>query len=39
MIGQWIKPGGGLPPAAQSGRDVIQIICHKDKRPFTTTEA
>ena len=39
MIGQWVMPGGGLPPAAQSGRDVIQIICHKDKRPFTTTEA
>ncbi len=38
MIGQWIAPGGGLPPAAQSGRDVIQIICHKDDRPFTTTE-
>ncbi|RJP27154.1 MAG: NAD(P)/FAD-dependent oxidoreductase [Actinobacteria bacterium] len=38
MIGQWVKPGGGLPPAAQSGREVIQIICHKDGRPFTTTE-
>ncbi len=38
MIGQWVMPGGGLPPAAQSGRDVIQIICHKDKRPFTATE-
>jgi phytoene dehydrogenase-like protein len=38
MIGQWVMPGGGLPPAAQSGRDVIQIICHKDKRPFITNE-
>jgi phytoene dehydrogenase-like protein len=38
MIGQWVKPGGGLPPAAQSGRDVIQIICHRDKRAFTTSE-
>jgi phytoene dehydrogenase-like protein len=39
MIGQWVKPGGGLPPAAASGREVIQIICHRDGRPFTTTEA
>ncbi|MEW6554441.1 MAG: NAD(P)/FAD-dependent oxidoreductase [Actinomycetota bacterium] len=39
MIGQWVKPGGGLPPAASSGREVIQIICHRDKRPFITTEA
>lgn len=39
MIGQWVMPGGGLPPAAQSGRDVIQILCHRDRRPFTTTEA
>jgi len=38
MIGQWVMPGGGLPPAAQSGRDIVQIICHKDKRTFTTTE-
>jgi phytoene dehydrogenase-like protein len=38
MIGQWITPGGGLPPAASSGREVIQIVCHRDKRPFTTTE-
>ncbi len=38
MIGQWVKPGGGLPPAAQSGREVIQIICHRDRRPFTTSE-
>jgi phytoene dehydrogenase-like protein len=38
MIGQWVKPGGGLPPAAQSGREVIQILCHRDGRPFTTTE-
>ncbi|MDY6795444.1 MAG: NAD(P)/FAD-dependent oxidoreductase [Actinomycetota bacterium] len=38
MIGQWTKPGGGLPPAATSGREVIQIMCHREKRPFTTTE-
>lgn len=38
MIGQWLTPGGGLPPAAQSGRDIIHVICHKDKRPFKTNE-
>lgn len=34
MIGQWVEPGGGLPPAAQSGRNVIQIICKRDKKKF-----
>ena len=34
MIGQWVEPGGGLPPAAKSGRDVIQILCRKDKKKF-----
>jgi len=37
MVGQWVEPGGGLPPAAMSGRNVTQIICKKDKRPFVTT--
>jgi phytoene dehydrogenase-like protein len=36
MAGQWVEPGGGLPPAAISGRNVIQIICKKDERPFVT---
>jgi phytoene dehydrogenase-like protein len=37
MAGQWVEPGGGLPTAAMSGRNVTQIICTKDKRPFVTT--
>ncbi len=37
MVGHWVEPGGGLPPAALSGRNLIQIICKKDKRPFVTT--
>jgi phytoene dehydrogenase-like protein len=37
MTGQWVEPGGGLPTAAMSGRNVTQIICKKDKRPFVTT--
>lgn len=36
MAGQWVEPGGGLPTAAMSGRNVTQIICKKDKRPFVT---
>ena len=36
MIGQWVQPGGGLPPAIMSGRNVAQIICKKDKKKFTT---
>ena len=37
MVGQWVEPGGGLPPAAMSGRNVTQIICKQDRRPFVTT--
>jgi phytoene dehydrogenase-like protein len=37
MAGQWVEPGGGLPTAAMSGRNVTQIICKKDKRSFVTT--
>lgn len=36
MVGQWVEPGGGLPPAAMSGHNVTQIICKRDKRPFVT---
>ena len=36
MIGQWVKPGGGLPSGAMTGRHVIQIICKRDKKPFVT---
>ncbi len=36
MAGQWVEPGGGLPPAIMSGRNITQIICKKDKKKFTT---
>ncbi len=35
LIGQWVQPGGGLPPALLSGRNVAQIICKKDGKKFT----
>ncbi len=34
MAGQWVEPGGGLPSAAVSGRNVIQLICAADRIPF-----
>ncbi|MCR4403990.1 MAG: NAD(P)/FAD-dependent oxidoreductase [Candidatus Acetothermia bacterium] len=37
MAGQWVEPGGGLPPAAASGRGVIKMICKNDGRRFLTT--
>jgi phytoene dehydrogenase-like protein len=37
MVGQWVEPGGGLPPAAMSGRNVTQIICKRDKKQFITS--
>jgi len=36
MAGHWVQPGGGLPTAMKSGRDLAQIICKKDKNKFTT---
>ncbi|MHB1651503.1 MAG: phytoene desaturase family protein [Desulfitobacteriaceae bacterium] len=37
MIGQWVQPGGGLPPAAKSGRDILKMICKRDGRKFCTS--
>jgi len=36
MAGQWVEIGGGLPAVAMSGRNVIQIICKRDKKKFIT---
>ena len=36
MAGQWVYPGGGIPGAVTSGRHVMQVICKKDKKSFTT---
>jgi phytoene dehydrogenase-like protein len=36
LTGQWLFPGGGLPPAAQSGKWAIQTICKRDKIRFKT---
>jgi phytoene dehydrogenase-like protein len=34
MAGQWLFPGGGLPPAGQSGKWAIQYICKEEKITF-----
>jgi phytoene dehydrogenase-like protein len=36
MAGQWLFPGGGLPPSAQTGKWVVQLICKKEKQKFFT---
>ena len=38
MTGQWVEPGGSVPVVAMSGRNVIQLLCAADGRPFVTTE-
>ncbi len=35
MTGQWVEPGGSVPIVAMSGRNIIQQICHEDKKEFT----
>jgi phytoene dehydrogenase-like protein len=36
MVGQWVAPGGGLPAGVKTGRDVVQMLCHKDGVRFKT---
>jgi phytoene dehydrogenase-like protein len=37
MVGQWVEPGGGVPTAALSGRQAVQIMCHRDGKTFNTS--
>jgi phytoene dehydrogenase-like protein len=39
MVGQWVEPGGGLPPAATSGRGTIRAICEQDGKAFSASTA
>jgi phytoene dehydrogenase-like protein len=36
MAGQWVEPGGGVPTAALSGRNVVQVLCKRDRKKFVT---
>ena len=35
MAGQWVEPGGGVPMAVMSGRQVVELVCAALGRPFT----
>jgi phytoene dehydrogenase-like protein len=37
MAGHWVEPGGTVSLAAASGKNVIQLICAEDGRPFTAS--
>lgn len=36
MAGQWVVPGGGVPPCLYSGRHAIEILCRRDRKLFVT---
>ncbi|TVQ16952.1 MAG: NAD(P)/FAD-dependent oxidoreductase, partial [Spirochaetaceae bacterium] len=36
LSGQWLQPPGGLPIAVVTGKDSIQRLCRKLKRPFVS---
>ena len=38
MAGQWVEPGGMVPMAAASGRNVIQLVCARDGIAFHAEE-
>lgn len=37
MAGQWVEPGGGIPTVVVSGRQVVQLLCADEGRPFIAT--
>jgi phytoene dehydrogenase-like protein len=39
MAGQWVEPGGGVPLAVMSGRQVAEIICAALGHSFTVPQA
>jgi phytoene dehydrogenase-like protein len=38
MAGQWVEPGGGVPVAIMSGRQVVQLLCASQSRSFSVPE-
>ncbi|MGF1585625.1 MAG: phytoene desaturase family protein [Bacteroidales bacterium] len=39
MAGQWLFPGGGLPPSAQTGKWAVQLVCKKEKQRFVSDKS
>jgi len=37
MAGQWVEPGGGIPSAIFSGRNLVKRLCRQDGKEFSTT--
>jgi phytoene desaturase len=37
MVGQWVQPGGDIPPAVAHGRHIAQILCRQDGKKFVAT--
>jgi phytoene dehydrogenase-like protein len=35
MVGQWVNPGGGLPPCGMDGRSLAKRLCKIEGRRFT----
>jgi hypothetical protein len=36
MAGQWVETFAGIPGSALSGRNVIQLLCRRDKKDFVS---
>lgn len=36
LAGQWVEPGGGIPPSLMSGRQLVQILCDEHHVEFET---
>jgi phytoene dehydrogenase-like protein len=34
MAGQWVMPGGGVPPVLYSGQHAVQLLCRDNGQPF-----
>jgi phytoene dehydrogenase-like protein len=39
LAGQWVMPGGGVPPVLYSGRHAVQILCDRDGKGFVSSPA
>jgi phytoene dehydrogenase-like protein len=37
MAGQWVAPGDGVSPTLYSGRQAVQILCHRDGKLFSVS--
>jgi phytoene dehydrogenase-like protein len=36
LSGMWVMPPGGVPTGAMTSRDIVQLMCKKDKKKFHT---